>query len=521
MYTEITYQDWIETLDRDKPRKLLDIIRGYKTSEDFQHALTAQAYFESRNESISAKVIMKPVTVNTSEEINGNTRNRKSVVMDEIVGARVYSNFFFRFVVQQCQFLLGSGVTIGGDESDQDEDLEEGNNLKEKLGIGFDTLLQQIGEKALIHGTCWGYWNLDHVEVIEAAKDARSGFVALVDELDGANRIGIQFWQLSDRKPLWIRLFEIDGISLYKVDHTEDKNANVILVEPKQPYMRKLYTDAAGSYELDSSNYPALPVVPMYANPERRSELTNALRSKIDAYDRISSDFVDNLDRANEIYWVLNNFGGTREDIAEIVAEFERLRMIVNQSDGMGGGSTAAPHNFQVPYEARRVALELLKDEICRDFMGLSLEEITGGSLTNVAIRAAETNLNLKCDRFEWQVFKFVQDMLKLQGVETEQINFTRRGMTNYSETVSDIALMDYVDTETKLRINPYINQEDILGILERLAAENYTGKPLNAPGKKDTVEIVEDEERSTDEEDGFDRETDGFDREADAPIDR
>lgn len=512
MYTDITYQDWLAEPEISRAQLLLKIITSYKASEDFRQALTAQAYFEARNEAIARKVILKPVTVSVTEDHNGNTRTKKNVVMDEIVGARVYSNFFFRLVVQQCQYLLGNGVTISGAETNQDEDIEEGNDLKEKLGIGFDTLLQQLGENALVHGTCWGYWNLDHVEVIEAAKDARSGFVALVDELDGTNRVGVQFWQLSENKPLWIRLFEIDGITLYKIDHTEDKNARVILVEPKQPYMRKLYTDAAGSYELDSSNYPSLPVIPLYANPEHRSELTNALRSKIDAYDRISSDFVDNLDRANEIYWVLNNFGGTREDVAEIVSEFERLRMIVNQTDGMGGGSTAEPHSFQVPHEARRVALELLKKEIYLDYMGLSLEEITGGSLTNVAIRAAETNLSLKCDRFEWQVFRFVQDMLKLQGIETEQINFTRRGMSNVSETVADIAMMDYVDTETKLKINPYINQEDIEGILERLAVERYAGAPVI-----DDAEMGGAEDDATAEE-GSDDLEDERDREADAP---
>lgn len=476
------------------------IISSYKASEDFRQALTAQAYFEARNEAIAQKVILKPVTALVSEETTNGTRTRKRVEQKEIVGARISSNIFFRLVTQECQRLLGNGLTL---------DMKGGEKVKDKLGVGFDTHLQQIGEKALIHGCCWGLWNQDHVEIIDAAKDGRSGFVALVDEQTSAPRVGVQFWQLSEKRPMYIRLFEEDGVTLYRQTRSED---GLEIVEPKRAYVRRIYTDAAGSIEVGTQNYAALPVVPLYANPEQRSELTPAIKSKIDAYDRISSDFVDNLDRANEIYWVLNNFGGTQDDIAEIVGQFERLKMIVNQSDGMGGGSTAEPHSFEVPYEARRVALELLEKEIYKDFMGLSLEEITGGSLTNVAIVASETNLELKCDRFEWQVFRFVQGILRLIGVETEQISFVRQGMTNRSEIVSDLSMMDYVDTETKLELNPYIDQEDIEGILERLAVERYAGAPVI-----DDTEMGGAEDDANTEE-GSDDFEDELDREADAP---
>ena len=105
------------------------------------------------------------------------------------------------------------------------------------------------------------------------------------------------------------------------------------------------------------------------------------------------------------------------------------------------------------------------------------MDELTGGSLTNVAIMAATTNLNLKCDHYEWQAFRFVQQVLALIGVDTEEITFQRQQITNKSETVQDIyAMRADIDRETALKLNPYISQDDIPGILEALDAEEVTG---------------------------------------------
>ena len=148
-------------------------------------------------------------------------------------------------------------------------------------------------------------------------------------------------------------------------------------------------------------------------------------------------------------------------------------------TDGTGTSSTAELHTVDVPYEARRAALELLQKELYSDFMALNMDELTGGSLTNVAIETATANLNLKADRYEWQCFQFVQGILALIGVATEKIRFKRQNIANKSETVQDIAVMrDYIDQETALKINPYIDQEEIADILGRLAAESMTAAP-------------------------------------------
>ncbi len=460
MYTKITYQDWLAATDRKA--LMLTAIEQYKGSDDFKHALEADDYFHAKNRAIAKKVLLKADVVTKTEEDENGERVTKSLQQREVQGNRVFSNFLFRFVTQQNQYLLGNGVTL------------EDTGQKEQLGIGFDKALQQIGEKALLHGVCWGYWNADHLEVIPAETDARSGAVALLDERTGEPGVLIQFWQLERDRPMYARLFEPDGLTEYKLDR-----AALTETVPKRPYRLTTVSDAAGSFVVGGDNYSSLPVVPLYASDTKRSEFTPAIKSKIDLYDRIFSDFGDNLDRANDVYWVLNNFGGTTTEVLEIVQQIERLKTVVNISDGVGNSSTAEPRTFEVPYAARQTALQLLEKALYQDYMALSMDELTGGSLTNVAIETAMTNLNLKADRYEWQAFRFVQQVLALIGIDTEKISFQRQAIANKSDIVQDIAVMlDYIDNETALKLNPYIAQEDIPRILDNKAAEQVSGMP-------------------------------------------
>lgn len=460
MFTDITFQDWEATPENERLDLLEKIIRQYKSSEEFVTGLEANRYDQSDNAAIAKKYVLQPTTITVQTEIEGATK--KIPTTQKVIGNRLRSSFFRRFTIQESQFLLGNGVTLKNADD------------KKRLGLGFDTALARMGRKALLHGVCWGYWNLDHIEVLEAVKDGMSGFVAVLDEMTGAPMLGVQFWQISEKKPLYVRLFEREGVTLYSKAKDDQTLAERVA---RRGYKTTTISDAAGVVGMVMDNYGALPIIPFYGNEDRVSELTLSIKSKIDAYDRILSDFGDNLDRANDVYWVLNNFGGSTSQIAETLEQINKLKAVLNQSDGTGAGSTAEPHTIEVPYAARKTALDLLRRALYEDYMALDTSEFTGSSLTNVGIEAATINLNLKADGLEWGAFAFVQGVLKLIGVETEEISFKRREIVNKSEIVQDIYTMrSDLDTETALKLNPYIMQDDIAGIMKNLDAEQTAG---------------------------------------------
>ena len=169
-----------------------------------------------------------------------------------------------------------------------------------------------------------------------------------------------------------LRLFEQDGVTILRVSGKQ-----VDVVREKTAYVRTLRRDALGdTLDVERQGYGRLPLIPLYANQEGKSELTPAIQAKIDAYDNILSDFADNLARANDVYWVLNNFSGTTEDIAEMLEEISRIKAVANLSDGSGSGATAEPHTIEVPYAARQAALNLLERALYNDYMALDLSLI-------------------------------------------------------------------------------------------------------------------------------------------------
>lgn len=459
MFTACTYQDWLGTPMEARLKLLENIIKDYKSSSDFKAAHKAEEYFHAENTAVASKVMLRTKKINAKDK---NGRVRAIAGTENVIGNRIRSNLFFRFVTQQNQYLLGNGVTL----SDGD--------VKKRLGVGFDKAVEQAGEDALLHGVCWGYWNLDHVEILPAYVDDLSGFVALLDERTSAPGVGVQFWQMDGKRPMYVRLFEPDGLTEYR----QGKDG-LVEIAAKRSYKQTWVKDAAGSQLVGAENYDRLPIVPFYASESKRSELTPAIKSKIDLYDNVLSDFGDNLDRANDVYWVLNNFGGTSDDIINMLEEINRIKAVANLSDGTGSSSTAEPRTIEVPYAARQTALQLLEKALYQDFMALNMDALTGGSLTNVAIETAMTNLNLKADRYEWQAFRFVQGILALAGVQTEEIRFERQSIANKSEIVQDIYTMRAdIDLRTALKLNPYIMQDEIDGIVDALAAEQLTGQP-------------------------------------------
>ena len=433
----LTYQDFLAVDSLQEA--LLRAVRAYKSSPAFRQAVSANAYFRGENEEISRKTILRARRI---EGHDAGGRRRVRAQMEDVVGNRIGSGFLFRFICQENQYLLQNGVTLP----------EEARVV---LGRSFDHALTTLGEKALLHGVAWGLWNGEGLEVLEAASSPLGGFAPLYDEADGTLRAGIQFWQLSREKPLMLRFFEPEEVTTWRFP----QGGEAMLIRRER-------------YPASFDDQP--PIVPLYANADGLSEFTPAIKAKIDAYDRILSDFADNLDRANDIYWVLNNFSGSTDDIAETLAEIARIKAVAAVSDGSGGSATAEPHTIEVPYAARETALRLLRRALYEDAMALDTEALTGGSLTNVAIRAAMANLDLKADRYEWQLFSFVRELLKRLGIDTDAIRFHRQTIANELETVQAISLMRQdIDRATALKLNPLLQTEEVAALTERKGGES------------------------------------------------
>ena len=121
------------------------------------------------------------------------------------------------------------------------------------------------------------------------------------------------------------------------------------------------------------------------------------MKQKIDLYDIVYSDFSNNFEDNEDIYWALKNYNG---EAGDFLSDLKQYKMINVDEDG-----DATPHTLEVPYQARETILNMLNKSIYSDAMGLDTSILAGGSLTNVAIKANMMDLEYFLYQNLWNIY--------------------------------------------------------------------------------------------------------------------
>ena len=435
-----TYQDLLSVgeLEKNRIQFVLDAINQHKQTAAYKTAETAQLYATGKNATISKyqKILY--------------TLSGKAVPDNYTANHKCKSGFFKRFVTQETAFEIGNGVTFEKPET------------KERLGKNVDAVLYKAVKSALVQSVSFLFYNLDHLELYELTE-----FVPLMDEHDGTLKAGIRYWQIDAQKPLRATLFELDGYTEY----IRETGAEMTVLNEKRPYKLNVsYSEADGEEIQSGENYPGFPVVPLYGNMEQQSELIGH-REQIDCYDLIKSGFANDLDDASMIYWTLTNCGGMDDvDLAKFI---ERMKVVhASNVPNSDEGSKAEAHTIDVPYQSREAYLQILRDDLYKDFMALDVEKIAAGSVTATQIEAAYEPLNEKADELEMCLFDFFDRLLFVAGIE-DTPSFDRSRISNQTEvTQMVLSAAEYLDDETILRKLPFLAADEIDGVLERKDAE-------------------------------------------------
>jgi SPP1 family phage portal protein len=163
-----------------------------------------------------------------------------------------------------------------------------------------------------------------------------------------------------------------------------------------------------------------MPITVTYNNDDKQTDL-EPVRASIDIYDIINSDFANNLDDFQDVYWVLQGFQG--ESLEDFLKQVKQLKAIK-----VGEGGNAHMETIDIPVDARKTLMEITEDNIFKFGMGLNTEKIAGGSLTNVVIKARYADLDLKANDFEQEIKEGIYQLLDLLNVYykiTNQPTFT------------------------------------------------------------------------------------------------
>lgn len=436
----LTWQDF-PTDENEIPEFIAQMISEHDLNEAVETARTADLYDHQRNKTINeyVKKIYSSAGVAVQNYVASNNK--------------IASNFFRRLNTQRCTYSLGNGVTFA----------KNTDAAKAKLGDTFDTAIYRAGYLALIHGVSFVFFNFDHIHVFPLTE-----FVPLWDENDGTLRAGLRYWRIDSTKPTIAILYTEDGYRRYK---SKGGYAKFEKDGEKRSYKQTISKAPADAEPevVAEENYSRLPIVPLWGSRLHQSTLIG-LQQSIDSYDLIRSGFANDLQDCAQIYWILENYGGMKEE------ELQRFRdQILLQhiavADTTDGGAIK-PYTQDVPYAARTAYLQTIRQDIYEDFGGFDTKAISASNQTATAINSAFQPLDENADDFENQIETCIRSILGLIGIDDVPV-FKRNRISNQLEQVQMLMLeAPYLDRQTILENLPNIYIDKVPEIMARLDEE-------------------------------------------------
>lgn len=432
-----TYQDLQEAITKGTLGGFLrSAVREHQGSKAYKDAVDGMAYYNKHNITIEKfQKFLFTLSGNKTPDIWSSDYRLKTLM-------------FRRLVLQEVGYICANGVSM-------DE--------KEKLGTDFDNKLQTAAKLALAQGVAFGYWNLDHLEVFSFADTpGNPGFVPLLDEKTSELMAGIRYWfrETGNKTLFRATLYELDGVSEWAAEGSDDAT----MITAKRAYILKELRNDLGVVDVCDENYTRLPIATLYGNDTHESELVG-LRGSIDCYDFIKSGFANQIDDTSGVYWLLKNSGAMEDP--ELAQFIQRMKSV--KAAAVDGDSAAEAHTLDVPVEARKTMLEILRRDLYEDAQMLDVAALSAVEKTATEISAAYQPQDNKCADFEYFLIDFIRQICAVAGIDDPEPAFAWNKVINQAEITSMVlSAAEYLDDETTLRHLPWILPEEVPEILKR-----------------------------------------------------
>lgn len=241
--------------------------------------------------------------------------------------------------------------------------------------------------------------------------------------------------------------------------------------------------------------YGFIPFWRLDNNRKRQSDL-KPIKALIDDYDRHACGLTNNIVDLAEGYAVVKGFAG--DDINDLMQSLRANKGIGVDEDGAVDIKTV-----NIPYDARKVKMEI--DEACiyKFGKGFNSNQIGDGNITNIVIKSRYALLDMKCNTLESNVRKFLKKLIKVVLKEINEANgtdyqlkdvymqFDREIITNELDNAqieNYEAQTQNVKINTLLSIAAKIDNETLLQLICDELDINYEDIKDKIP--KDTVDL-------------------------------
>lgn len=364
---------------------------------------------------------------------------------------------FFKELTEQ-----GTQYTLSGDEGFVFSDIPE---LQSELDSRFnnnDDFVNELSEvinDCQVKGFSYMYAMKDSNDTLKFTCADSIGVVEVEARFADDGKDHIIYWYIDrvDKEGHRIKkIMDWDDEQVYYYIQTDEGEIETDISVKVNPRPHILY-----QIDGDEKTYiDTLGFIPFFRLDNNKKQISNlaAVKDLIDDYDLMASSLSNNLIDFDHPLYVIKGFEGHNLD--ELQQNLKTKKTV-----GVGSDGGVEVHTVDVPYEARKVKLELDEKNIYRFGMGLNLSGLKDTSATtNIAIKAAYSLLDLRCKHLERNIKRFLRRIVQVCIDEINEKNGT-------AYQISDV----YFDFTHEVMSNEQENKQNELTDAQRKQVEINT----------------------------------------------
>lgn len=244
------------------------------------------------------------------------------------------------------------------------------------------------------------------------------------------------------------------------------RKSNSISAAGLKPYdvFPALENGAAEKGNIFVHGWGRVPFIPFQNNNVGTNDLVN-IKPLIDAYDKVFSGFLNDLEDVQEIIFVLTNYGGAELD--EFFHDLKKYKAIKVDDDGDGKGGVETL-TINIPVEAREKFLEMTRKAIFEQGQGVDPDPQKFGNTSGEALKYLYSLLELKAGLMETEFRmgfgEFIRAICSYLNVECKQIiqTWTRSAIRSDKE-LTEICTnsVGVVSRKTILKNHPLVENAE------------------------------------------------------------
>lgn len=360
---------------------------------------------------------------------------------------------FFTELIDQCaQYMLS-----GKDEIVKSDIPELQERLNEYFDDDFKMELQDLITYTKVEGFSYLYRYMDENYKSKFKFADGLGIVEVDGKYtnDGKNYVIYYYVDKieKDRIIERIQVWDESNVYYFKAENNTIEEDTDVELNPR-PHV--IYQEG------DKKYYDTFGNIPFYRLDNNRKQFSDlkTIKEIIDDYDLHACSLTNDLQDFNSAIYLVRGYEGS--DLGELQTNLKTKKII-----GVGENGGLDVKTIDIPYEARKIKLELDEKNIYRFGMGFNSAQLGDGNITNIVIKSRYALLDLKCNKMEMNLKRTLKDVVQcvLDEINKEDntdyqfkdiyFNFEREVMTN----ATDNAQIELIEAQTEqVKITTLLN---------------------------------------------------------------